>query len=701
MLVTCVDTRVRFCLRGRHSMTTEPFYRAIKKVRYCGFYASDLQHSQSNIQILVVEGRSILVDFLYFNLQWSHSVCSDQGVIVADKTQSRTVYCGKRLPWQYMHPQDKLSVKIYGLNSLLLPKYLYFFFNIRDHKKWQGCCKRMVMPNSLTFKNKPESSINDFYIVAVLKHVISLGADAFNRYTFFMFDGPGKRSPMYQLTSNISILSSTSQIVISALNTSHTDDRVTFTYIDQINGERLEKSSCFHYIARKGVMVRKINIQFAKENQSNYICHYMLHGSDGLFYRPYINIITLTFQGPTSHTETLVNACQYGGIYVHTKDADDELKLRMEMCGNIGEPTPSFISYKELDLLLSIIWYRGYSTGSFVADVQVMPCYIVPLPCSIYIKRTVYLSKFSSCNIFYMHWLRDTEQRHYCRFRLVSYNSHIIGPTELSVSTNANSAPDQHIATDVSVSTKSFNDWPHWTENNTHTLQLNYKKEQRLQREIKYLDSVYIRFRGKAQSDRLLKVRLKIAECLIREKSEFDFTVGKNLIVHSFCGEIQTIRSNQSFFFIYAPYDDTEQLTIYTRTSSHLCPTPPSSKLYVTEEHKQTRIQYNYTVTSTSLHFKSKHTASNYKFFLRYTAGYQNVSKDCALIFFVDFSYMDEKLQRNRNELVQLSGRRLTFHDARYLKSHIFQSWLSNTLKITEFYSVHTCSWIAPSRSTN
>ena len=675
MLVRCVDTRLTFCLHERRPMTTKHFDSAINKVRYCGAYVSDLQDSTSNIQIHVIKGNAIVVDFLYFNFQWSHSVCSVQGVIVAGNVESRAVHCGKRLPWQYIHRQDTLYIEIYGLNSLIIPKYLDFFFGIEHHRKWRECCKRMSMPESLTLTNTLEASANDFYIVSALKYIISVEADTSNGPKVLMFDGPGKRSPVYQITSNVSILSSSSQIVISALNTSHIDDNVTFTYIHQFTTGRLQEHSCSHIIARTGVKFTKIHIQFGKENQSNYICHYMFLGSDGLFYRPYINITMFTFEGPTSHTETLVSACQYGGLYVHTKDSDDKLKLRMELCGNVGEPTPSLLSYKEMDLLLSIIWYRGYSTGSLVAEVQVITCYVVPLPCSIYIRREVELSEVSPCNIFYFIWLDDPKQRHYCMFRLVSYNSQIIGPTKLSVSTNVNSVPDQHMTTDhVVVFTRSFNDWPHWTVVNKHELNLNYSKAQNLQRDIRYLDTLTVRFRGMVQPNRLLKVQLKIAECLLRETSEKDFPVANNVIVHFLCGEIQTLRSDQSLFYIYAPYDDTERLAIYTLTS-HLCHRPPPSTLYVIEQNKETRTQYNYTVkNSMNLQFKAKHTGSNFKFYVRYTEAYQNINKECELVLHVDIHYMDENLQRNRNELVQQSGRRLQFHEARFVK--ILLDWM-------------------------
>ena len=672
MLVTCVNTRVTFCLLGRDPMMFKQFDRAINNLRYCGFYASDLQDSHSNIQIRVLEGHSILVDFIYFNLKWSHSFCSDQGVMVAANTQTRTVYCGKRLPWQYMHPHDSLRVKIYGLNSLVLPKYLYIFFEITDRAKWRECCQRMSMPKSLNFINTLESSVNYFYVVSLLNFVISVEADTFNRPGFLMFDGPGKISPMYEVSSNMSILSSSSQIVISALSTFQTDGHLVFTYIDQFKTERLKKRRCFHYIVRGAVMSTNIDIQFGKKNKNNYICHYMLQGTDTLFYRPHINITMLTLSGPTSHTTTLVNACQYGGIYVHTKNADDEFKLRIEMCGNIAEPTPSFISYNDRDLLLSFILYRGYITGHFVAEVQVMACSVVPLPCGIDIREGFYLSKYTMCNIFYFVWLGDTTQRHYCKFRLESYHSQIIGPTELSITTNSNSAPDQHMATDVTVSTRSYKDWPQRTVKK-HTLNLNFTKAQNLQRKIEYLDILTVRFRGAVQSDRLLKLKLKIADrCLPREGGEMNFSVVNNALVHHFCNTIQTLRSNQSLSFIYAPYDATEHMTIYTVTSP-TCATPPSSILYVMEQTRETRTHYNYTVNSMKLRFKTKHTSSYLKFFLRYTTGNQSIAKECELSLFMDISYIDEKLQKNRNELVQAGGRYLTFYEARLVKKVFLQ----------------------------
>ena len=531
LLVVCMRTRVSFCLSSRgYSLTDKQLHRLINLPRYCGFYVSDIRDSNINIQVYILRGYNVLLDILYFNLQWSKSTCSDQGVRFGTNTETDSVFCGKRLPWQYKHIQNRLLIRIYGLSAHTFPVYFNFFYGIHVQRAWQQCCKRAFMPASLIPRKSEESNL--FYIIADLKYQISVATSGSN--VFLIFDGPGTKSPFFQLTSNLSRQSSSSHIVISTLNTSHLSGRVMITYIDQFNIGVLRQHDCFHYIARKAMKYTQINIEF-RNNKSNHICHYMFLGSNYIFYRPYVNISRFTFDGPTVHTEALNSSCQYGGIYFHTIDRNGDFKLRREMCGNIGQKIPQIVSYPEKDLLLSIVWYRGYSSGQFMAELHLLACSIIALPCSLYSRKTVSLSTMSSCNMFYFIWLDDETKRHHCQFTMFSYNSRIIGPAQLSISTNSKSDTVQRAPADIYVFMRSYNDWPHCTSVNNHYLRLRSNSSKHLTRDIKYLDTAIVGYSGTVQSDRLIKLTVNVSGCHIKEHNEMAFVVQSSVIVDILC----------------------------------------------------------------------------------------------------------------------------------------------------------------------
>ena len=649
-------------------MTDKQFHRLVNLHRYCGFYASDLRGSNTYMQLYVVKGYNIVLDILYFNMQWSKSVCSQQGVILAADTASNSVFCGKRLPWQFKHVRSNLFITIYGLNRHALPAYFNFFYGIHMDKIWKRCCKRTLMPASLILRTYSKRNENDFYIVASLKYKISIQTDKSN--TFLMFDGPGKKSPSAQLTSKLRRQSSSSQIVISTLKTYNLSGRVNMTYIPQFKFDVLKNNSCFTYIAKRSVTSAKIDIEYGN-SKNNYVCHYVFHGSDYFYFRPHINITMFSYDGPTVHTETWGSACQYGGIYFHTKDKNGEFKLRMEMCGNIEENIRSIVSYKEKYTFLSIVWYSGYSSGKFMAELQLIACSTVLLPCSIFARKTFDLSEMSSCNIFYFTWLGDEMKRHNCKFKIFSFNSWIIGPAHISISTDSKSKMKQNTSANASVFMKSFNDWPHWTHINKKYLQLVYTDPQHLTRQFKYLDMLVVGYRGEVQPGRLLKLTVNTAGCQIREDGGLNFSIQNTVIVHYLCNEVQRIRADRSFDFIYAPFHDKEELQIYSTSVS--CPKHISSILHVIEYNRETKLQYNYTVRNTmNLKFKGQFPGSDVRFFMRYPGGFQVISEECDIRICVFISKVNNKLTGNRGVIVQQSGRRLQFHESRLIDDNYF-----------------------------
>ena len=623
--VKCVKIHFSLCLIRRTLMKMKHLYSVINNPRYCGLYASDLHEPLINLNIQVVQGHGILLDILYFNLEWSGLVCYKQGVIFPVKKGLNSVYCGKRLPWQYVHLRNTLLMRVYGLPSE--SEYLTFFYGIQTNINRQQCCNRMKMPPSLTMNTTMRTSRKEFYIFAALEYIISVETDISN--VFVMFDGPGKKSPLYFVSSNLPILSSSSQIVISASTQSRASGHVLLTYINQFNIELLTKHNCYHHIARSAARFKQINIKF-EQNKNNYICHYMFSSFDHVVYRPYINITMFAYHGPTVHTETLSTSCQYGGVYYHTRDSAGNLKLRMEMCGNIGQIIPPIISYDELDVLMSIVFYTGY-------------------------------------NIYYFIWLGEDKQIHNCEFKFISVNSRIIGPAELKLSANINVAIEQSASADLVLFTESFNDWPNWTLINKQYLPLNFNQSHSFSQSVQYLDTLVVRYTGLIERNRVVKLIVKVASCIVRDFGDLYYSIQNTVIISSNSFENrQFIRTNKSFDFMYAPLSDKEILEISADTIGK-CKKRPASSLYLLEYQRETKTHYNYTVKSSEdIKFKTKHPGSDVKFFLRYEIGFKNISPECKLLLRASIAKRQSD-PRHRREMIQRKSRTIVFHRARFV----------------------------------
>ena len=660
--VKCVKIHFSLCLIRRTLLKIKHLYSVINNPRYCGLYASDLHEPQINLNIQVVQGHGILLDILYFNLAWSGLVRYKQGVIFPVKKGLNSVYCGKRLPWQYVHLSNTLLMKVYGLPSE--SEYLMFFYGIQKNINRQQCCNRMKMPPSLTMNSTMRSSRNEFYIFAALEYIISVETDLSN--VFVMFDGPGKKSPLHIVPSNSPIFSSSSQIVISASTPSRASGHVWLTYINQFNIELLTKHNCYHHNARSAARFKKINIKF-EQNKNNYICYYMFSGFNHVVYRPYINITMFDYHGPTVHTEALSTSCQYGGVYYHTRDSAGNLKLRMEMCGNIGQIVPPIISYDELDVLMSIVFYTGYSSVHFMAEAHVISCSILPLPCSVYHHQTIRLSGSTLCNIYYFIWLGEDKQIHNCEFKFISVNSRIIGPAELKLSANINVEIEQSASADLVLLTESFNDWPNWTLINKQYLHLNFNQSHSFSQSVQYLDTLVVRYTGLIETNRLVKLIVKVASCIVRDFGDLYYSIQYTVIISSNSFENrQFIRTNKSFDFMYAPLSDKEILEISADTIGK-CKKRPASSLYLLEYQRKTKTHYNYTVKSSEdIKFKTKHPGSDGNFFLRYEIGFKNISPECKLLLRASIAKRQSD-PRHRREMIQRKSRTIVFHRARFV----------------------------------
>ena len=85
------------------------------------------------------------------------------------------------------------------------------------------------------------------------------------------------------------------------------------------------------------------------------------------------------------------------------------------------------------------------------------------------------------------------------------------------------------------------------------------------------------------------------------------------------------------------------------------------------EYDRKTESQFNYTLNSaTNIKFKTELSGSDVLFHVRYASGFQSISADCEISLFVFIDY--KRLTTNGSDIIQQSGRRLHFYEARFAK---------------------------------
>ena len=655
-LVMCFKSHLHFCLIERPKMSKAEIDHAISKPRYCGFYRSDLHLSKIKLSIRVLKHHGISLNIFYFSLQWIARHCPAQGVILDVSTPTSSAHCGKRLPWQFIHTRSNLSIEVYTYNSLLSSWYFNFFYGLNRRKRMNILCNQIFAPASIDLRIYSMLGCKDFHIITDLQNIISVEITDIS--SLILYDGPGKRSPIYILILNRVLESSSSQIVISVLDSAVFSGSVRFSYIYQFSLSRLRNLNCFRYISMDGIESTKINVQF-RNHAGNYICHYMFHGSRQLNFNSFVNITKFAFDGPTIYTHLLNIGCQYGGIYFHTKDEIASFGLKVEMCGNIEQITPRFISFPEEYLLLSMVWYKGYSSGMLRADGHVMQCGVDVLACGRHERHIMYLSAIASWNIFYFNWNGTENDRHNCEYTIRSRSSSIIGPSHIYVVTTKNNKP---ITADMSIYLQYYNDWPVSPSIKQDQLSLNIYKFQEVSRRFRYLKRMDVSYKGFAQLGRHILISVKVVSCFVVHKEELNNSTQSIRIIDHNCWRLY-LRPDQSTFFIYAPASKQKRLAIYTEISS-LCQNRSSYTLHVMEYKAATKYLYNYTIADTmNMRYISKYTGADIKFFLTAEVGLGNISTLCKINIFV--KVQDETPNITTDGLIQLSGRKLNFFPAR------------------------------------
>ena len=665
-LLICVKMHISFCLTERHRIHDTELHNIINSPRYCGFYKSDIYKPNFNLNIRVVTDYGIVMHILYFNLQWSDHHCSEQGVILAANTTTRLIHCGKRLPWQYIHKYNAVLVTMYGFNSRIYPSYLNLFYSIIKTNKVPSHCERIHTPTSLIIEGNKKWVCRYLYIIADFQYAISVVT--YNATDIIMFDGPGKKSPFYQLILLSPLESSSSQLVIYASNSSISSGTVFFRYIHQFNRTRLG-GHCFSSVSIHNKTVTPINVQFVN-NQSNYVCHHAFHGSETLKFSPFINITTFSYEGPTVHTETLGGGCQYGGMYFYTKTHTDKeesspYRLRMAWCGNVGHVVPPFVAFAE-DLILGIVFYKGYSSGVIRAEGRVLQCAVDALSCGVRVRKIIYLPELSACSIFHVKWRTQASDEYNCLFVVKSSTSRIIGPARLSISNMATSITLKKISARASIYIQHYNDWPHSNYTNKELIALKLNDFQSFERNYNYVNKVAVKYTGAAQEGRFIMISVIVASCLVQKGEDFDYSMENFRIISYNCGELENIVSNHSTHFIYAPAYKEQRLTIWTKISSQCHGGLPPYTLHVVEYNAVSMYKYNYIITDTAgIKFISKFTGTDLEFFFTSEMDLYEMNRTCHIKVFVEIDLYYERPMISKNGMIQENGRKLYLYNAR------------------------------------
>ena len=390
-----------------------------QRLPYCGnIHIRPGASINTKLSIKVIEKHILKFNFIIFNFHRTFKVCGPDTLHLTDHVLNTTsVYCGSRMPWTMVSAGEWCDITINVSSNLSSTMKLFYQAKHRRDIRRVSASDWLHLRGPITnvFIAK---TVSHSILFTALPHQTVLTQVSWIDYTatdnVLVFDGPGKYSPVIlhlKQESPTSVYSATSSAFNAYIMISH-----------QIN---TYNSTNFHLEATVTRM-RVCNSTYSQKTdflsehsfhtKRNSVCmfHYSLRpGIITAF--PLIHFINFIFIGPDTIQTVHTDGCDYGGIFI---DVDKNVSyIDRAVC----KSSKDFVMYVDLLYLkLFVIWFQGYSSGSFKGRVQYRNC------------PTSYISAHTQLTYF-------TEKCHYyvcqadkCVVRLQKYNTSF-GPIVLKI----------------------------------------------------------------------------------------------------------------------------------------------------------------------------------------------------------------------------------------------------------------------------
>ena len=355
--------KTSYCLRTEDSNNgyVNKHHSERGKHIYCRLIAIDWKlprFSSTLTHFTVHKGYLMHFEILLFDFEWSHFPCDANGLIIMkSSTTDELCFCGKRIPWIMIFKTRDLEMKI----ITILPYKLTIFYTIHNIN-WMYAFSQTVyfhLKDYYELSRFPSITYSDTedYKYHIRVHPMSyivffiLQNNAETEMAFY--DGPGVLSKrVYEMKPNaFSTLG-----FLAFLRISH-QQRYNSTLLITMESRNRQKTvaTCFD----KRNFNPPVRVVAKVTESQGQIC-FAIFRPAFTFLR--LDIYSYVYKGPTS-LDYLHN-CQYGGLFFRSKDTT-----------SICESRDNYVIYGELkNITMLVVWYKGYSYGHLVADLQMDDC---------------------------------------------------------------------------------------------------------------------------------------------------------------------------------------------------------------------------------------------------------------------------------------------------------------------------------------
>ena len=304
------------------------------------------------------------MEVLKFNFDMHRRIsCVDHGLMVFHERNTSEIYCGRRVPWTMLISSQQASLQL-AITAYIAHELSVFYSSFKT--SWVGLGRTIVVRAVyIPYDQVPllvfgKSIISmQYYVMTnhhkyLLLHVTTSGSK--NGHVI-VHDGPGTLSKRLLMLSNTT--ASSNKLIMSSAYCAFVDfflgdNNRSVTMIDIKIRSHFLKATCSH-----NYLFSETSSKFA-----NTVCveYFILSSSNMALF-----VKNFSFSGPTMLADISAYQCQYGGLSV-TFDRDGR---EFEYCEDLTD----FTIYSETSMLyVSLVWYTGYSRGSFLGNYQTVFC---------------------------------------------------------------------------------------------------------------------------------------------------------------------------------------------------------------------------------------------------------------------------------------------------------------------------------------
>ena len=321
---------------------------------------------ENNILIRGTNGFIIHLNMLVFDFEWCSLGCRSHGMGIIDSADNNIVwFCGRRIPWTLVLIGDEVQIRIqlvdgkyknamFFYSKLKVNWVEYYTAHIHNHPAGQLSLHSLL----------PISHVDVFHIKYYSMYVITVPMQVIHFYgsalksgvDIAFYDGPGYLSNKIYLRHKYGITTSGFCAFIRV--------GVSFNENITLKLQTKELKRVTHVTCDFG---RNRTLRASATKHAGFVCLGIVKTRDpGL--RFFINIFQ--FVGATMlDSSGDLDDCQYGGIFI-----------------KIQQRTVSICNYRYQhgievgpELIIMILWYRGYSVGYIEGIVQVSYCKVMHL----------------------------------------------------------------------------------------------------------------------------------------------------------------------------------------------------------------------------------------------------------------------------------------------------------------------------------